>query len=119
MSKSRDWIKINGKFQWVEKEVKPVPVAPAVPEQKPLKPVVEKPIAYQKRLKPVVEKRKVINQIKPVKKYNPKDRKLISFYIDKKIHQKLKKVCDNKRSLGFKVAVSDLINIAIINSLEK
>ena len=105
MSKSRDWIKINGKFQWVEKEVKPVPVAPAVPEQKPLK--------------PVVEKRKVINQIKPVKKYNPKDRKLISFYIDKKIHQKLKKVCDNKRSLGFKVAVSDLINIAIINSLEK
>ncbi len=112
------WVKVNGEFQWVKKEttetlkdepvIKKIPKATSKPKIKKLYPPI---ITKQRTAKPPAV---IIKKIR----YNPKDRTMISFYIDNKIHQRLKQVCDKNKSRGIKTAVSDLINMAIVKCLK-
>jgi len=73
---------------------------------KPRKQVIAKP-SKQKTVKPLSHR------------YQPKDRTMITFYIDNKVHQKLKQICEADRIKGIKTAVSDLINLSVIKYLRR
>jgi len=72
---------------------------------KPRKQIIAKP-SKQKTVKPLSNR------------YQPKDRTMLTFYIDNKVHQKLKNICDANRIKGIKTAVSDVINLSIVKHLE-
>jgi len=72
---------------------------------KPRKQVIAKP-PKQKTVKPLSNR------------YQPKDRTMLTFYIDNKVHQKLRQICDANRIKGIKTAVSDLINLSVIRYLK-
>ena len=118
MGERLEWVKVNGEFQWVEmgttetlkdeSVIKKIPKATPKPKIKKLHPPT---ITKQRTAKPPAVNIKKI-------RYNPKDRTMISFYIDNKIHKKLKQVCDKNKSRGIKTAVSDLINMAIVKCLK-
>jgi len=81
--------------------------------------------AVKSKRKAVKPRKQVI--VKPLKqktvkslshRYRPKDRTMITFYIDNKVHQKLRQICEANRIKGIKTAVSDVINLAIVKHLK-